>query len=135
VVTATEAQKSPADARRKSISGLKAAFNILDKWGCTADQAQAILRLPKATYYKYRNDPESARLDRDQLTRISYLLNMHQALRIVFENPENVYGFMRKRNHNPYFHGRAPLEVIESGDFATLYETFRRIDTLRNGLW
>lgn len=134
-MTATEAQKSPADARRKSVSGLKAAFNILDKWGCTADQAQAILRLPKATYYKYRNDPESARLDRDQLTRISYLLNMHQALRIVFENPENVYGFMRKRNYNPYFHGRAPLEVIESGDFATLYETFRRIDTLRNGLW
>jgi len=134
-MTATDAQKSPADARRKSVSGLKAAFNILDKWGCTADQAQAILRLPKATYYKYRNDPESARLDRDQLTRISYLLNMHQALRIVFENPENVYGFMRKRNHNPYFHGRAPLEVIESGDFATLYETFRRIDTLRNGLW
>lgn len=135
MMTATEAQKSPADARRKSVSGLKAAFNILDKWGCTADQAQAILRLPKATYYKYRNDPESARLDRDQLTRISYLLNMHQALRIVFENPDNVYGFMRKRNHNPYFHGRVPLEVIESGDFATLYETFRRIDTLRNGLW
>ena len=134
-MTATKAQKSPADARRKSVSGLKAAFNILDKWGCTADQAQAILRLPKATYYKYRNDPESARLDRDQLTRISYLLNMHQALRIVFENPENVYGFMRKRNNNPYFHGRTPLEVIESGDFATLYETFRRIDTLRNGLW
>ncbi|SHK83285.1 Protein of unknown function [Marinobacter antarcticus] len=134
-MTASKAQKSPADARRMSVSGLKAAFNILDKWGCTAEQAQAILRLPRATYYKYRNDPESARLDRDQLTRISYLLNMHQALRIVFENPENVYGFMRKRNHNPYFHGRAPLDVIESGDFAALYETFRRIDTLRSGLW
>ena len=134
-MTATAAQKSPADARKMSISGLKAAFNILDKWGCTAEQAQSILRLPKATYYKYRSDPESARLDRDQLARISYLLNIHQALRIVFENPENVYGFMRKRNHNPYFHGKAPLEVIESGDFAALYETFRRIDTLRNGLW
>jgi hypothetical protein len=134
-MTASKAQKSPADARRMSVIGLKAAFNILDKWGCTAEQAQAILRLPRATYYKYRNDPESARLDRDQLTRISYLLNMHQALRIVFENPENVYGFMRKRNHNPYFHGRAPLDVIESGDFAALYETFRRIDTLRSGLW
>lgn len=134
-MTAIKAQKSPADARRMGVSGVKAAFNILDKWGCTAEQAQAILRLPRATYYKYRNDPESARLDRDQLTRISYLLNTHQALRIVFENPENVYGFMRKRNHNPYFHGRAPLDVIESGDFAALYETFRRIDALRNGLW
>lgn len=134
-MAATAERKSPADARRMGISGLKAAFNILDKWRCTAEQAQAILRLPKATYYKYRNDPESARLDRDQLARISYLLNMHQALRIVFENPENVYGFMRKRNHNPYFHGRAPLEVIGNGDFAALYETFRRIDTLRGALW
>lgn len=134
-MTVTAAQKSPADARKMGISGLKAAFNILDKWGCAPEQAQSVLRLPKATYYKYRNDPESARLDRDQLARISYLLNIHQALRIVFENPDNVYGFMRKRNHNAYFHGRAPLEVIESGDFAALYETFRRIDTLRNGLW
>ncbi|AOY88188.1 hypothetical protein BKP64_08425 [Marinobacter salinus] len=134
-MTAIAAKKSPADARRMGVSGLRAAFNILDMWGCSAEQAQAILRLPKATYYKYRNDPASARLDRDQLTRISYLLNIHQALRIAFSNPENVYGFMRKQNHNPYFHGRAPLDVIESGDFGALYETFRRIDALRGGLW
>ncbi|OEY65064.1 antitoxin Xre-like helix-turn-helix domain-containing protein [Marinobacter sp. X15-166B] len=129
-----EAQ-TPSDARRMGITGLRTALNILDKWGCTADQAQAILRLPKATYYKYRNNPDTARLDKDQLTRISYLLNMHQALRIVFENPENVYGFMSKRNHNPFFHGRTPLEVIASGDFGALYETFKRIDTMRGGLW
>lgn len=134
-MTSPAKKKSPADARRMGISGLKTVFNILEKWGCSAEQVQAILRLPKATYYKYRSEPESARLDRDQLTRISYLLNMHQALRIVFENPENVYGFMGKRNHNPYFHGRAPLDVIAGGDFAALYETFKRIDTLRGGLW
>ncbi|HTN34842.1 MAG TPA: antitoxin Xre-like helix-turn-helix domain-containing protein [Marinobacter sp.] len=134
-MTATAAHRLPADDRKMGISGLKAAFNILEKWECSADQAQAILRLPKATYYKYRSDPESARLDRDQLARISYLLNIHQALRVVFGNPENVYGFMRKRNHNPYFNGRAPLEVIESGDFSALYETFRRVDILRSGLW
>lgn len=128
-------RKSPSDMRQVGISGLRAAFNLLNRWGCTAEQAQAILRLPKATYYKYRNDPDSARLDKDQLTRISYLLNIHQALRIVFENPDNVYGFMRKRNHNPYFHGRSPLESIETGDFGALYETFKRIDSLRGGLW
>lgn len=134
-MTSIVEKKSLDDVRRMGVSGLRAALNILDKWGCTADQGQAILRLPKATYYKYRNDPEGARLDKDQLTRISYLLNMHQALRIIFENPENVYGFMSKQNHNPYFHGRAPLEVIETGDFGALYETFKRIDTLRGGLW
>ncbi len=39
-------------------------------------------------------------------------LNIHQALRIVFENPANQYGFMKMKNHNPYFSGRSPLEVI-----------------------
>jgi hypothetical protein len=124
-----------ADLNRMGSAGLKAVLNILEKWGCSAEQTMAILRLPRATFYKYRNDPSRARLDRDQLTRLSYLLNMHQALRIVFENHENVYGFMSKKNHNPYFHGRAPLEIIESGDFGALYETYKRIDTLRGGLW
>lgn len=124
-----------APTAKMGASGLKAALNILEKWGCNAEQMQAILRLPRATFYKYRSHPESARLDQDQLTRISYLLNIHQALRIVFDNPDNVYGFMTKRNHNAYFHGRAPLDVIGKGDFAALYETFKRVDHLRSGLW
>lgn len=128
-------ERSSAQMRKMGANGLKAAFTILEKWDCSPEQAQAILRLPRATFYKYRSHPESARLDKDQLTRISYLLNIHQALRIVFDNPENVYGFMAKRNHNPYFNGRTPLEIIEGGDFAALYETFKRIDSLRGGLW
>lgn len=133
--TSDSSTHKQADLKRMGSAGLKAVLNILEKWGCSAEQAMAILRLPRATFYKYRNDPSQARLDRDQLTRLSYLLNMHQALRIVFENRENVYGFMSKKNHNPYFHGRTPLEVIESGDFGALYETYKRIDTLRGGLW
>lgn len=116
-----------ADLKHMGSTGLKAVLNILEKWGCSAEQSMAILRLPKATFYK----PSRARLDRDQLTRLSYLLNMHQTLRIVLENPENVYGFMNKQNHNPYFHGHTPLEVIESGDLAALHETHKRIETLQ----
>jgi hypothetical protein len=135
MMTAPEITRSQADLDRMGVKGLKAVINILDKWGCSAEQAQAILRLPKATFYRYRSNPEKAKLDRDQLTRLSYLLNMHQALRIVFENKDNVYGFMSKKNHNPFFNGRAPLDVIQGGDFSDLYETYKRIDTLRGGLW
>jgi len=126
---------SQKDLNRMGAKGLKAVMNILDKWGCGSEAKMAILRLPRATFYKYQANPDSARLDRDQLTRISYLLNIHQALRVVFENRENVYGFMSKKNGNPFFNGRAPLEVIEDGDFGALYETFKRVDTLRGGLW
>jgi uncharacterized protein (DUF2384 family) len=135
MTSANFSARSQSDLNRIGAKGLKTAMNILEKWGCSSEQAMAILRLPKATFYKYRSNPEKARLDRDQFTRLSYLLNIHQALRIVFGNQDNIYGFMSKENHNPYFNGRAPLEVIESGDFAALYETYKRVDTLRGGLW
>jgi hypothetical protein len=127
--------KSQADLNRMGVKGLKAVMNILDKWGCSPEQAQAILRLPRATFYRYRSNPDKANLDADQLRRLSYLLNIHQALRIVFENTHNVYKFMSMKNHNPFFNGRSPLSVIETGDFGALYETYKRIDTLRGGLW
>ena len=115
--------------------GLKAAMAILDKWGCTPDQAQAILQMSKASFYKFKKDPYAAQLTHDQFERLSYLLNIHAALRTLFENPENVYGFMRMQNHNSYFNGRSPLEMIGSGHFGTLYEVHKHIDALRGGQW
>ena len=71
----------------------------------------------------------------DQIERLSYLVNIHGCLRMIFENPKNVYGFMALKNDNPYFNGKSPLEIISTGQFPALYETFRRIDVLRGGLW
>jgi uncharacterized protein (DUF2384 family) len=116
-----------------AVKGLRAAFNILDKWGCRPEQACRILGMKKSTYYKNRESAGTARLTNDQIERISYILNMHGALRSVFDNPENVYGFMSMSNQNPYFNGSAPLDLISTGQFGALYETFRRVDTLRGG--
>ena len=123
------------DARKLSATGLKVVLNILEKWGCTAEQVQAILRISRPAFYKYRKKPEDASLNQDQLERLSYLLNIHGSLRIIFENPDNVYGFMSMPNDNPFFNGKSPLSLISTGSFAALYETFKRIDALRGGLW
>lgn len=117
-------------------SGLKAAVRILDRWKATGEQGEAILRVSHSTYARAKGKNLSEiKLDSDQLTRISYVLNIHAALRMLFENPDNVYGFISMENHNPYFNGRSPLEVISRGDFAALYETFKRIDSLRGAQW
>jgi len=116
-------------------TGLKAVFNILDRWGCEREQILNILQISKSAYHKYRADPQSANLSHDQLERLSYLLNIHAALRIVFDNPDNVYGFMSMPNHNPFFNGTTPLEIIAGGNFGALYETYKRIDSLRGGDW
>lgn len=118
-----------------SVVGLKTVLTILDQWGCSAEQVQKILQISRPAYYKYRKNPQQASLTQDQLERLSYLLNIHGSLRTLFENPKNVYGFMSLKNDNPFFNGKSPLEVISTGQFAALYETFKRIDALRGGLW
>ncbi|WP_018915991.1 antitoxin Xre-like helix-turn-helix domain-containing protein [Vreelandella zhanjiangensis] len=125
-----------AQNKAAAASGLKAAVRILDKWRASGEQGEAILRVSHSTYARARRgDIVEIKLDSDQLTRISYLLNIHAALRMLFENPDNLYGFVKMANHNPYFNGRTPLDVMSSGDFATLYETFKRIDSLRGAQW
>lgn len=114
-------------------SGLRAVFNILDKWQCKPEQQQAILCISKPAYYKYRKTPEAASLNKDQLERLSYILNIHAHLRTVFDNPDNVYGFMAMQNHNGFFNGKSPLDIISSGNFGALYETAKHVDALRAG--
>src|SRR5690554_4696255 len=84
--------------------GLKTAINILEKWDVVGATGSQILRVSRSTYTRAKRGAEIS-LDRDQLTRVSLILNMHAALRVLFENPENLYGFMRMKNHNPFFNG------------------------------
>lgn len=124
-----------SDFQAAGVSALKVVLNILEKWQCTADQSQAILRLPKATFYRYKKNPENASITGDLLERLSYLLNIHATLRTVFSNPENVYGFMSMSNDNAYFDGRSPIQVLENGSFAAIYEVSKRIDALKGAGW
>jgi hypothetical protein len=59
----------------------------------------------------------------------------HRPARLVFDNPDNVYGFVSMANDNEFFNGRSPLAIMAQGDMVSLYETFRRIDMLRGALW
>ncbi len=123
------------DSKAMSIAGFKAADNILSNWGCSAQQSQSIMKVSRSSYHKFKAKPETANLTDDQLERVSYILNIHQALKIVFSNPANINGFMTMNNYNDFFAGRAPLEIITSGSFGDLYEVAKRIDALRGGLW
>lgn len=131
-----------AFTRDQSTAGLRAAVAVLDKWQASGEQACRILRISRSTHVRARQ-PRAAQgqvdwtvsLDADQLQRVSLVLNMHSALRLVFDNPENLYGFAKLPNHNEFFNGRAPLEVMAQGDMISLYETFKRLDALRGGLW
>lgn len=112
---------------------VRTAFNILDKWGCTPPQIQAMLQISSADYELYRNSPSSAELSEEQLLRVGLLLNIHAGLRILFENPENVYGFMSQLNGNAPFNGCSPLSIAGSGSLMALQDIALAVDALVAG--
>lgn len=112
---------------------LRAALNILELWKATPKQACSILRVTRSRISRARQG-KGVKLERDQLERASVVLNCHASLRRIFENPENVYGFVSMENHNDFFAGRKPLEVMAQGDLLSLFETYKRIDTLWGNL-
>jgi hypothetical protein len=116
----------------------RVVVNILNQWGCSLEQKEALLGMKRASYYNYLKHSEQKKpinLNRDQIDRLSYLLNIYQALKIVFSNKENVDGFVNMPNDNPFFNGKTPLQVMETGHLAHLYEVYRRVDALRGGQW
>ena len=134
----TAAQPAQSFTKDQCAAGLRVAVNILEKWQASSEQACRILRISRSTYTraKQRDAEWSVGLDSDQMQRISFVLNIHAALRLVFDNPENVYGFPAMANNNEFFNGRTPLEIMSQGDMISLFETFHRIDVCRGrSIW
>lgn len=106
---------------------LRTALRILEKWKATTEQTSNVLRVSRSSISR-AHQGKGVELDRDQLERASIVLNCHASLRLAFDNPENVYGFMGLENQNEFFNGRKPLEIMAQGDLMSLLETYKRID-------
>lgn len=121
--------KSPTFSKNQNAVILRTALKILEQWRATAEQSCSILRASHNTITRALQGKD-VELDVDQLERASIILNCHATLQLVFDNPENVYGFPRMKNHNDFFNGRAPLEIMAQGDLIQLQETYKRIEAL-----
>ncbi|QEA39625.1 DUF2384 domain-containing protein [Pistricoccus aurantiacus] len=111
---------------------LKFFFNIMAKWGCTPSQQRILLGgIGNTTFHKYRKLP-NVRLPRDTQERISYLMGIHKALRILFSNsPQRGYEWVHKANTAPPFNGRSALDFMLNGRVVDLADTRRYLDGVR----
>lgn len=134
-VNSDKDSKKQISSKIDSAASFRVVDKILNKWNCTPAEKLSIMGISKASFYRYKNAEKQIVLNPNQLERLSYIANIHQSLRMVFTNPDNVYGFMKMENNNPYFEGRTPLSLIATGSFGTLYEVFKRIDAMRSGQW
>lgn len=119
------------DERRDSGPALRTFFRIMDAWKVGPEAAMAILAAPRATYYKWKKAPDSARLSRDQFERLSYVFGIYKALQILLPSPQNADSWVTRPNQSRIFGGHSPIDRMAAGNVSDLYEVRRYLDAER----
>jgi len=99
---------------------LAEAIGILSNWDISIDRRLRILDIS--------NQSESAHKERT--TKAFLLTEIDKVLSQIFDNPENAHAFMNLPNHNDYFKGCTPIEIIEGGNIEVTQEVYTRIRAL-----
>ena len=114
----------------EAAAAFRAALNLFRLWSVTDEQAAILLDLPIRSYRRWKAG-EIGRIDRDAKARLSNLIGIHKALRIIFSEPNRAYAWIRASN--AAFGGRTALEVMLGGEMTDLMRVRRYLDTERGG--
>jgi len=108
----------------------RAALNLFRLWGVNDDQAATILDVPRRTFARWKAG-DVGRLGRDGKARLSNLMGIHKALKIVFSEASGGYGWIKVPN--TAFGGRSALDVMLGGELTDLMRVRRYLDAERGG--
>lgn len=109
----------------------RAAVALFRLWGLTDEQAATLLDLPLRSYRRWKAQGPG-RLGRDGKARLSNLMGIHKALRIIFREPQRGYAWIAAPNDA--FGGRSALDVLLGGELTDLMRVRRYLDAER-GAW
>lgn len=108
----------------------RAALNLFDKWNVTDEQAATLLDLPVRTYRRWKVEG-AARISRDGRARLSNLMGIHKALRIIFQEPQRGYDWITA--NNAAFEGQSALQIMLGGEITDIMRVRRYLDVERGG--
>jgi hypothetical protein len=120
--------------REMSAAGLRTFFNIARDWNLGVEEQIVLLGSPgRSTYFKWKAAPAAARLGRDTLERLSYILGIYKALQILLPDESAADGWVRKQNAAAVFGGRSALERMLGGNVGDLVVVRQYLDAMRGG--
>lgn len=108
----------------------RAALNLLRLWRVTDEQAATLLDLPLRSFRRWKAG-EIGRISRDGKARLSNLMGVHKALRLIFREPQRGYDWIRAAN--AAFDSRSALDVMLGGELTDLMRVRRYLDHERGG--
>jgi hypothetical protein len=134
VLTPLETRPGPFSAAPLSddeaAAMFRAALGLFRLWGVTDDQAAILLDLPRRTFARWKAG-DLGRIGRDGKARLSNLMGIHKALRIVFHEAARGYAWIKAPN--AAFGGRSALDVMLGGELTDLMRVRRYLDAERGG--
>lgn len=112
-------------------TALTAFFNITAGWGLAAEEERTLLGSPpRSTFFKWKSE-RAARLTPDTLERISYVMGIYKALKILLPTEEAANGWIKRPNSARGFGGKTALERMLAGRVIDLADVRRYLDAER----
>jgi hypothetical protein len=113
-------------------SALRTFFNIAEAWKLTTDEAMTLLGLDsRSTFFKWKKQPELAKLNPDKLERLSYIFGIYKALQILLPKPEAADQWIKRPNAAGLFQGKSALDRMLKGRVIDLYVVRQYLDGQR----
>lgn len=109
---------------------IEAFLEIASRWSLGTDEQITLLGGPgRSTFFKWKK--EGGSLPPDTEERLSHLLAIWKALRILFTVDEQGEQWVRKPSF--YFDGQSALDVMLRGRVADIYAVRQYLDAQRGG--
>lgn len=109
----------------------RAVVRLFGHWGLTDEQAATLLDIGVRSYRRWKAAGDPGRIGRDGKARLSNLIGIHKALRIVFSDAARGYRWIKAPN--AAFGDRSALDVMLGGEFTDLMRVRRYLDAERGG--
>lgn len=120
-----------ADRERLSGPGLRTFFGIAHDWDLTAsDQCTLLGGIGRSTLNNWKSG-QNVILSRDQLERVSLVLGVYKATRLLFADGDGAKRWFKSSNHDYAFAGGSPLGRMLRGGIEDLYAVRRYLDAWR----
>lgn len=130
VATVPEAFRPDPVTQQEAAAMFRAALNLFAKWELTDEQAATLLDMPVRSYRRWKAEGPG-RISRDGRARLSNLMGIHKALRIIFSEPQRGYAWIR--TGNTAFAGASSLDVMLGGELTDITRVRRYLDAERGG--
>jgi hypothetical protein len=108
----------------------RAVMNLFAKWKLTDEQAATLLDMPVRSYARWKAGGPG-RISRDGRARLSNLMGIHKALRIIFSEAARGYAWIKADNEA--FSGASALDVMLGGELTDIMRVRRYLDAERGG--